>query len=70
MSSETTPPVSKLFFAEAIARALHEAMSRDPRVIVLGQDVGRYGGPAAVKAASSSAPKRAASRRKPVVASS
>jgi len=45
MSSEPTPSVSKLFFAEAIARALHEAMSRDPRVVVLGQDVGRYGGP-------------------------
>ncbi len=34
----------KLFFAEAIARALHEAMARDERVVVLGQDVGRYGG--------------------------
>ena len=34
----------KLFFAEAIARALREAMARDERVVVLGQDVGRYGG--------------------------
>jgi acetoin:2,6-dichlorophenolindophenol oxidoreductase subunit beta len=43
MSSEASPPV-KLFFREAIARALSEQMSRDERVIVLGQDVGRFGG--------------------------
>lgn len=34
----------KLFFREAIARAVREAMSADPRVIVLGQDVGAFGG--------------------------
>ncbi|HXQ47840.1 MAG TPA: transketolase C-terminal domain-containing protein [Caulobacteraceae bacterium] len=34
----------KLFFREAIARALREAMVADPRVIVLGQDVGAFGG--------------------------
>lgn len=34
----------KLFFGEAIARALREEMSRDDNVIVLGQDVGRFGG--------------------------
>src|SRR5579872_2363303 len=34
----------KLFFREAIARALREEMAADPRVIVLGQDVGRFGG--------------------------
>jgi pyruvate dehydrogenase E1 component beta subunit len=38
------PPVTRLFFREAIARALREAMQRDPRVIVLGQDVGAFGG--------------------------
>jgi pyruvate/2-oxoglutarate/acetoin dehydrogenase E1 component len=34
----------KLFFREAIARAVREAMTADPRVIVLGQDVGAFGG--------------------------
>jgi pyruvate dehydrogenase E1 component beta subunit len=34
----------KLFFREAIARALGEEMARDPRVILLGQDVGDFGG--------------------------
>jgi pyruvate/2-oxoglutarate/acetoin dehydrogenase E1 component len=45
MSSEPAPSTVKLFFAEAIARALSEAMQRDPRVVLLGQDIGRYGGP-------------------------
>jgi pyruvate/2-oxoglutarate/acetoin dehydrogenase E1 component len=44
MSSESTSPVVKLFFREAIARALREEMDRDETVIVLGQDVGRFGG--------------------------
>ncbi len=44
MSSESTSPVVKLFFREAIARALREEMDRDEKVIVLGQDVGRFGG--------------------------
>ncbi|HXQ12106.1 MAG TPA: transketolase C-terminal domain-containing protein [Caulobacteraceae bacterium] len=35
----------KRFFREAIARAVGEAMAADPRVIVLGQDVGAFGGP-------------------------
>ncbi|HLK23915.1 MAG TPA: transketolase C-terminal domain-containing protein [Caulobacteraceae bacterium] len=34
----------KLFFREAIARAVREAMLADPRVIVMGQDVGEFGG--------------------------
>lgn len=45
MSSDTPPRPAKVFFAEAISRALSEAMARDPRIVVLGQDVGRYGGP-------------------------
>ncbi len=42
MSSEATSV--KLFFREAIARALAEEMQRDQNVIVLGQDVGAFGG--------------------------
>ena len=34
----------KLFFREAIARAVREEMAADARVIVLGQDVGAFGG--------------------------
>ncbi|HEY5288778.1 MAG TPA: transketolase C-terminal domain-containing protein [Caulobacteraceae bacterium] len=34
----------RVFFREAIARAIAEAMRADPRVIVLGQDVGAFGG--------------------------
>jgi acetoin:2,6-dichlorophenolindophenol oxidoreductase subunit beta len=44
MSSDAAEPVVKLFFREALARALREEMFRDPNVIVLGQDVGRFGG--------------------------
>jgi pyruvate/2-oxoglutarate/acetoin dehydrogenase E1 component len=44
MSSEQTGATSRLFFREAIVRALHEEMSVDPRVVVLGQDVGAFGG--------------------------
>ncbi len=47
-SSSTSQPVNetgpRLFFREAIARALAEEMTRDDRVIVLGQDVGAFGG--------------------------
>jgi pyruvate dehydrogenase E1 component beta subunit len=35
---------TKVFYAEAIARALREEMERDERVFVLGQDVAEYGG--------------------------
>jgi pyruvate dehydrogenase E1 component beta subunit len=40
MSDET----SRLFYREAIARALHETMAADERVFVMGQDVGAFGG--------------------------
>jgi pyruvate/2-oxoglutarate/acetoin dehydrogenase E1 component len=40
MSGETR----RLFYREAIARALHEKMAADERVFVMGQDVGAYGG--------------------------
>lgn len=45
MSADAPSPTVKLFFREAIARALREEMGRDASVVVLGQDVGRYGGP-------------------------
>ena len=43
-SAEPEIPSRKLFFREAISRALTEEMTRDPRLIVLGQDVGSFGG--------------------------
>lgn len=43
MSSDARPAV-RMFFREAIARALREEMTRDDRVFVLGQDVGAFGG--------------------------
>jgi pyruvate/2-oxoglutarate/acetoin dehydrogenase E1 component len=36
--------MSKLFFREALARAMAEEMERDPRVILLGQDIAAHGG--------------------------
>lgn len=34
----------KLTYREAVRQALREALTADPRVILLGEDVGRYGG--------------------------
>ena len=42
---EPQVPARKVFFREAILRALTEEMERDPRVLILGQDVGPFGGP-------------------------
>ena len=44
MSSDAAPATEKLFFREAIARALREEMRRDGKIILLGQDVGAFGG--------------------------
>jgi pyruvate/2-oxoglutarate/acetoin dehydrogenase E1 component len=44
MSADPAPATTKLFFREAIARALREEMRRDRRVVLLGQDVGAFGG--------------------------
>ena len=33
-----------MFFREAIIRALAEEMERDPLLILLGQDIGSFGG--------------------------
>jgi pyruvate dehydrogenase E1 component beta subunit len=39
-----TPYEHRVFFREAICRAVREAMEEDPRVMVMGQDVGAFGG--------------------------
>ncbi len=44
MSGEPSLSPLRLFFREAIARSVGEEMRRDPRVIVMGQDVGAFGG--------------------------
>jgi len=44
MSADPAPAVKKMFFREAIARAMREEMTRNPRVLILGQDVGAFGG--------------------------
>src|SRR6185369_8136663 len=44
MSADAATAMRKVYFREAIARALREEMERDASVIVLGQDIGRYGG--------------------------
>ncbi len=38
----------KLSYREAMRQALHEALSADPRVFLMGEDVGKYGGSYAV----------------------
>jgi acetoin:2,6-dichlorophenolindophenol oxidoreductase subunit beta len=40
------PPVltEKMFFREAIARAMREEMRENPKIFILGQDVGAFGG--------------------------
>jgi len=40
----TTGAPKKLFFREAIARALAEEMRQNPRLVLLGQDIGHFGG--------------------------
>lgn len=44
MSGSFPSTVKKLYFREAIARAVREEMRRNERVFVLGQDVGAFGG--------------------------
>ncbi len=44
MSAELPRGSKKMFFREALVRALREEMHNDPRIIVLGQDVGAFGG--------------------------
>jgi pyruvate dehydrogenase E1 component beta subunit len=44
MSAETVPALKKMFFREAIAKAVREEMTANPRVFIVGQDVGAFGG--------------------------
>ncbi|MEK6708552.1 MAG: alpha-ketoacid dehydrogenase subunit beta [Pseudomonadota bacterium] len=43
-----TAPVITTTYREALRMALREALQRDPRVFLMGEDVGRYGGTYAV----------------------
>jgi pyruvate dehydrogenase E1 component beta subunit len=36
--------MKKMTYREAVRAALHEALANDPRVFLMGEDVGRYGG--------------------------
>jgi pyruvate/2-oxoglutarate/acetoin dehydrogenase E1 component len=44
MSGNVQEPIERMFFREAIVRAMREEMARDDRIFVLGQDVGAFGG--------------------------
>ncbi|MBS1171339.1 MAG: pyruvate dehydrogenase, component, beta subunit [Proteobacteria bacterium] len=44
----STRGVRTITYREALREALREAMTRDPRVFLMGEDVGRYGGTYAV----------------------
>jgi pyruvate dehydrogenase E1 component beta subunit len=44
MSDSAAPQSRKMFFREAIAAAVRAAMIEDPTILVMGQDVGSFGG--------------------------
>jgi pyruvate/2-oxoglutarate/acetoin dehydrogenase E1 component len=44
MSGNMQDPTERMFFREAIVRAVREEMTRNDRIFVLGQDVGAFGG--------------------------
>ncbi|NVN11227.1 MULTISPECIES: alpha-ketoacid dehydrogenase subunit beta [Nguyenibacter] len=44
MLYDQKPVTARMFFREAIKRAMHEEMARDPRIFIMGQDVGAFGG--------------------------
>ncbi len=46
MSTQNTS--EKITYREAMRRAMHEALTQDPRVFLMGEDVGKYGGSFAV----------------------
>ncbi len=39
-----TAPLHRISYREAVREAIREAMRQDPRVFLMGEDVGRYGG--------------------------
>ena len=41
---ERPTPAQSITFLEAIKQAMYEEMERDPAVVVIGEDVGVYGG--------------------------
>ncbi len=44
MSDKPAPAFKRMFFREALAKAVREEMIRDPRIFIMGQDVGAFGG--------------------------
>jgi len=44
MQQEVRPATKEVTYREAVREALRDAMKRDPRVFLMGEDVGRYGG--------------------------
>jgi pyruvate/2-oxoglutarate/acetoin dehydrogenase E1 component len=44
MSGNSLNTTKKMFFREAVAKAVREEMVHNPRVMVMGQDVGSFGG--------------------------
>lgn len=44
MTTELTAGIGTLTYREAVREAMSEAMRRDERVLLMGEDVGRYGG--------------------------
>ncbi|MFC6487194.1 alpha-ketoacid dehydrogenase subunit beta [Nitratireductor sp. GCM10026969] len=44
MNVQDTPEVRELSYAEAIREAMDIALERDPRVVLMGEDIGVYGG--------------------------
>jgi pyruvate dehydrogenase E1 component beta subunit len=47
-TGDQSQPVSTVTYREAVRAALREALASDPRVFLMGEDVGRYGGAFAV----------------------
>jgi pyruvate/2-oxoglutarate/acetoin dehydrogenase E1 component len=47
-SAGTVAPVRRVTYRDAVREAIREALQRDPRVFLMGEDVGRYGGAYAV----------------------
>jgi pyruvate dehydrogenase E1 component beta subunit len=40
----TPAPGSRVTYREAVKQGIREALSTDPRVFLMGEDVGKYGG--------------------------